>query len=371
MTHIRPRPRTVLAGVRPRTVATAAAVLGVALVASGCGGSSHKAAAPTTVTPTTKAPPTTPAPTTTTTTTTPLPVAPLTGLPVSSPSVLTRSAVVIKIDNVLGALPQTGVNEADVVYEEMVEGGLTRLAAVFQSQLPDPVGPIRSGRSTDVGIVGDLNRPVLVYSGANADFLQVLAAAPVTNVNADNHPTLFFRQGPNQAPHNYFADATALEAATPAGSGAPPALFTYRSAGQAVDSTATPLTSATITFPAAVAKWTWDPTTSLWERDQNGSPDLVTAGTQLSAANVIVETIPYHTALVEVNGTIIPEGDLIGSGKAWVLTDGKVVAGTWTRSSLTAVTSYTDAAGQPIAMTPGQTWVELLPTTSAAPTFTP
>jgi hypothetical protein len=348
-----------------------ALVLGSVLAVSACGGGSKKVAAPTTVAPTTVAP-TTVAPTTTTSTTVaPEPMAPLTGLPASSPAVLTRPAVVVKIDNVDQARPQTGINQADVIYEEMVEGGLTRLAAVFQSQLPDPVGPIRSGRTTDLGIIGDLDHPVLVYSGANSGFLEALGEAPATNVNADNHPTLFFRGGTHPAPHNYFADATDLVAQAPAGSPPPPALFTYGPAGHAAAAGATPMATATVTFPAARAVWTWNAGTGVFSRAQNGTPDVDITGVPVGATNVVIQTIPYSTALVEAGGTIIPEGNLVGSGKAWVLTGGDEVPATWTRTSLTAVTTYTDSAGNPIVMNPGQTWVELLPTTSAAPAFTP
>ena len=101
--------------------------------------------------------------------------------------------MVVKIDNVDAARPQTGPNQADVVYEEEVEGGLTRLAAVFQSQYPAVVGPVRSGRLTDEAIADDLNHPVFAYSGTNAIFLPILRSQPLTDVDDDNHPNLFYR----------------------------------------------------------------------------------------------------------------------------------------------------------------------------------
>jgi Protein of unknown function (DUF3048) N-terminal domain/Protein of unknown function (DUF3048) C-terminal domain len=307
---------------------------------------------------------------TTTTTQPAAPTAPLTGLAQPDASALNRSAVVVKIDNVVGALPQTGVTKADVVYEEMVEGGLTRLAAIFQSQLPDPVGPIRSGRTTDEGIIDDLNYPVFVYSGANTDFLAALAQQPVVNVNADTHPSLFFRAGPNVAPHNYFANATDLQAQALPGKGAPPSLFDYRTAKSAPNAGATPTATATVQFPSAQAVWTWQAKTGTWLRAQNGTPDLDIAGVQISAANVVIQSIPYVTALTEVGGTIIPEGEQVGTGQAWILTKGSVVKATWTRPNLTSVATYKDSTGNPILLTPGQTWVELLPN-NLTPSFTP
>jgi hypothetical protein len=257
-----------------------------------------------------------------------------------------------------------------VVYEEMVEGGLTRLAAIFQSQLPDPVGPIRSGRTTDEGIIDDLNDPVFAYSGANTDFLAALGQQPVVNVNADTNPSVFFRGGTHPAPHNYFANATALEALAAPGKGAPPALFAYRAAGSAPNAGATATATATINFPSAQAVWTWQAKTGTWLRAQNGSPDVDITGKQVSVANVVVQSIPYVTALTEAGGTIIPEGQQVGTGKAWVLTDGSMIQATWARPSLTAVATYTDSAGQPVLLTPGQTWVELLPD-NLTPSFTP
>jgi hypothetical protein len=346
--------------------------LGVVLVAAGCG-SSAKTATSTTVTPptTARSAPTTAStvPPTTSTTKVAVPAAPLTGLPQPDSAALNRSAVVVKIDNVDQARPQTGVTEADVVYEEMVEGGLTRLAAIFQTNLPDPVGPIRSGRTTDEGIIDDLNYPVFVYSGANTDFLAELAQQPVVNVNADTHGSLFFRGGTHPAPHNYFANATDLAALAIPGKGGPPALFDYRSGEQAPNAGATPTGSASINFPSAQATWTWQAKTGTWLRAQNGTPDVDVAGTQISAANVVVQSIPYVTALTEVGGTIIPEGEQVGTGKAWILTNGSMVQATWTRPSLTSVATYKDSAGNPILLTPGQTWVELLPN-NLSPTFT-
>jgi hypothetical protein len=354
---------------RSRVLMPSAVALGMLVVATGCGDSTKKAAPTTTAPTTTLAPTTTVAPTTSTTKPV-VPVAPLTGLPQPNGAALNRSAVVVKIDNIDQARPQTGVNQADVVYEEMVEGGLTRLAAVFQSQLPNPVGPIRSGRTTDEGIIDDLNYPVFAYSGANADFLAALGQQPAVNVNADSHPTLFFRAGPNQAPHNLFANATQLAAQAVPGKGAPPALFTYRAAGQSAGAGATPNASATVTFPAAKAVWTYQASTNTWLRAQNGTPDVDIAKVQVSASNVVIQAVPYITAMTETGGTIIPEGQLVGTGQVWVLTNGTMVPGTWSRSSLTSVTTWTDSTGQPIRLTPGTTWVELLPS-GTIPTFTP
>src|SRR5207237_6439864 len=109
-----------------------------------------------------------------------------------------------KIDNEAPARPQAGLNQADVVFEEQVEGGDTRLAAVFQSADADPVGPVRSTRSTDIAIIAELNRPLYAFSGGNQVFLAQIRAAPIIDVGADVQPGPYLRTGGHPAPHNLF-----------------------------------------------------------------------------------------------------------------------------------------------------------------------
>jgi hypothetical protein len=302
-------------------------------------------------------------------------VAPLTGLPTDE-AVTHRPAVVIKIDNLQAALPQTGPNQADVVYEEMVEGGLTRLAVVFQSIYPDPVGPVRSGRLTDEGIADDLNHPVLAYAGANTLFQPQLAAQPLTDVDDDTNPDLFVRNYTREAPHNLYSDIAGL-AATDTTSAPPKALWAFRPAGSAfAGAGVTKAATVSITFPAASVEWKWSASIHKWLRTQNGVADVDTHGRQLTARNVIVQWIPYITSAIVTgegagaDGGPIPEGEFVGHGFAWYLSGGAIVKGTWSRASPTARTVYKDAKGHPIKLQPGRTWVEL-PEVGSAVTTTP
>ncbi len=330
----------------------------VSMVAAACGGS-HQAAAPPAATTGAPAAATTTSPNPTTP---PSALAPLTDLAAQSPAQLSAPAVVIKIDNVAGALPQTGVGQADVVYEEMVEGGLTRLAAIFQSAYPAEVGPVRSGRLTDIAIVDDLNHPVFAFAGANNLFLPQLRAQPIDDVDIDNRPDLFVRQGPNVAPHNLYTNP-AQDAATDNPSSPPAPLFSYRSAATPLGGPgAAPATQVSVGWAETAVTWTYSAATGVWSRIQNGSPDLDSAGRQITATNVIVQPVQYTTSATGYESgvfTIIPEGQLIGTGPVWVLSGGRVVQGTWARTSLTSPATYTDSAGQPIALAPGNTWVEL------------
>jgi hypothetical protein len=287
-------------------------------------------------------------------------------LPPTNPAQANAVAVVVKIDNIDDARPQTGLNGADVVYEELVEGGLTRLAAVYQAYYPSVVGPVRSGRLTDIPIVDNLNHPVFAYAGTNGLFLPQLRAQPITDVDIGNHPELFNRVNYAAAPHNLYTDVAQLAAQSPPGSGPPSPLFTYRPAGQAVAGAgAAPASEVTIGFPAASVAWYWSASSGQWLRSQNGTADVERSGDRLSAANVIIQFVGYvDDGLATGEGlppAPIPKGELVGSGQAWILTDGAIIKGTWQRTSLTGPTTWTDMGGNPIALTPGRTWVELAP----------
>jgi hypothetical protein len=342
----------------------------VIVVAAACGGG-HKQAAPTTT-----APPPTVTTTTTTvapTTTLPPPTFPLTGLPAKNAVVAHDPAVVIKIDNVVPARPQTGIQAADIVYDTEVEGGLSRLAAVFQSVYPLTVGPVRSGRLTDEGVADDLNHPVLVFAGTNGIFMPILQAQPVTLVTDSNYPGQFIRIGSN-TPHNLYSNVASLAALSVTHTGPAP-LFHYLSSGQAfAGAGATPAAGVSFAFPAASVAWAWDAATGKWIRTQDGTPDVVVSGQQISATNVVIYFVPYIVSGVAsgegVPNAVIPEGVLTGTGNAWIFSGGKVVKATWHRPNLTTPATYTDSTGAPTALTPGNTWVELAPV-GTIPSITP
>ena len=340
---------------------------GLAILAAAC--SSHQRALPVT---TTSAPTTSTTVAATTTTSPPLPVLPLTGIGRPSASQLRAPAVVVKIDNVDAARPQTGLGQADVVYEEMVEGGLTRLAAVFQSVYPAVAGPVRSGRLTDEGIADDLNHPVYVFSGTNAIFLPVLVGQPVIAVYQMNHPEMFFRYGGN-IPHNLYTSVSkvaSLGRATP-----PLPLFSFLSAGQPFGGgEASPAASVAISFPAATATWTYSPAAHAWLRWQNGTPDVDSTGRQIRADNVLVMFVSYVTSGVATGEGVapspIPEAILTGAGPLWALSGPALAKGTWARDSLPAAAVLTSASGSELKLAPGRTWVELVPLGST-PAVTP
>lgn len=299
------------------------------------------------------------------TTTTVPPVSPLTGLPQPNAAQLQAPAVVVKIDNIDNARPQTGIASADVVYEEQVEGGLTRLAAVFQSTYPTTVGPIRSGRLTDEGIGDDLNHPVYVMSGTNAIFLPQLRAQPWTDVDDTNHGEQFYRGGSRPAPDNLYGNVAAI--AKLSTTHTPPApLFQYRAAGSPFNGAGvTAANHLNFALPNASVAWSYSPQFGQWVRTQNGTADVDSSGRQLSATNIVVLFINYVvTGMATGEGvpaTPIPGGIMTGTGQALFLSGNQVVKGTWNRTSLTSPATYADGSGAPIQLAAGNTWVELLP----------
>ncbi|MGH9275200.1 MAG: DUF3048 domain-containing protein [Acidimicrobiales bacterium] len=341
-----------------RIAAAAVALLilavGVAL-ALVSGGGADPAPTTTTAAPTTSAP----------TTTVPGPTAPLLGLP-GDPALIGRPALVVKIDNVEPkARPQAGINQADVVYEERVEGSVTRFLAIYHSTDAAPVGPVRSARTSDLGILASLHRPFYAWSGANNIFAARIREANLADVGYDRATSHYYRAGDRPAPHNLMLKSTVELMALPnEGSSPPPALFTYRAAETPEPAHLERVGGVGITYGtsagAAPVEYRW--TGVGWARFQKGTPHVDAAGTQIAPENVIVQFTPYASSGVNDQfGKPIPEAQLVGSGEAWVLTAGGLVVAQWHKATLDAVTTYTDVDGTPIGLTPGRTWVALVP----------
>ncbi len=322
----------------PLVVAAALALGGVAASVSGAD----------TTTTTTTSP-------TTTTTVVHRRVAALTGLPDPTAVTKRRSALTIKMDNTPQAHPQYGVNEADVVYEEIVEGGITRLAAIFNSQLPTKVGPVRSVRRTDREIVFPLGG-VFAFSGGAQYAISSIETAPVKLIDQSNAGAAMFRDPTRPPPHNLFANAVLLMKeggkVHP-----PPALFTYVARG--APALGAPVGSFTVNFGSGFAtSYQWDAQTHDWLRSIFGAPDVTATGVRVAPTNVIVMSVDYYGG-VGVEGSY---AQMVGSGPVEIFSDGRLQKGKWFRRNIHLKTAYRSASGTTIALRPGQTWVELLAT---------
>ena len=329
------------------------AVLAGCLAAAACSSSSRKVvrAAPTTSSSSSSSTSAVPA----------APVYPLTGLPVDNPGHASRPALVVKIENEPPARPQSGLQAADVVYEEIIEGGDTRFVAVFQSTDADPVGSIRSVRPTDPPLV----RPIgglFAYSGGTAKFVNLLHATSMIDVGESADPGAYFLRREKPSDHKLFS-STARLYAFPGAAGAkpPPPLFPFLPPGQPfAPAGAQPASHLETVVGTQHVFYDWDPAAG-WRRAINGQPHVVEGGGQLIATNVVVQFVPWVPSPGDFDTLHSPVlvAQVVGSGDAWILAGGKVVKGHWSKPTPDAVISYTGSDGQPVSFLPGRTWVEL------------
>jgi hypothetical protein len=278
----------------------------------------------------------------------------LTGLPTDQ--VPTRPILVVKIDNVGPARPQHGITAADIVIEEKVEAGLSRLAALFQSTGSDPVGPIRSARTSDVHLFANLGAPLFSYSGANFGVGASLASTSLIDVGATRHPGWYYRESSRRAPHNLYSRTSRLWAEAEGGS-PPYAIFEFRSDGESPGAGARPSEGVDVTYGSARASFTWSPERGGWARTMDGRAHTAAGGALVAPANVVVRFVNYVPSPADARS---PEAVVTGSGELWVFTGGHVVVGRWEQASATSPTRWLDSEGNTIRLTPGRTWI-LLP----------
>ena len=309
----------------------------------------------------------------TTTTTVFVPTAPLTGLPDPSGVTQKRGALSVKIENTPEARPQSGLELADVVYEEVVEGGITRFWAVFNSDAPATVGPIRSVRYMDPNIVTPIGG-VIAFSGGTPDNVALIRQTPTVQVDENNAGDAFFRESSAYAPDNLYGDIAKL---WERGGEPVPArpLFEYLGAGEVFPGEG--IDQFRVGFQQGYdPTYTFDAASRTWKRSYGTVPFMDVSGNQIAPTNVIVQFINYPQGA---------EGELIGEGDAWVFSDNKLIQGRWFRPDAETPTQFVDGFLQPIRLTPGRTWVELTeigapvdlvaappppPTTVPAPTTT-
>ncbi|MEZ0448112.1 DUF3048 domain-containing protein [Cellulomonas sp. ICMP 17802] len=362
LTALSTRPRAA----RPARLATLAT--GVALLLAACSGA--PAADPTPAAAVTKAPvieaakAAPPAPVV-------QPRWPLTG--VAAGDVPVRPALAIKIENSADARPQTGLDQADVVWEEVVEGGITRFVAVYHSQVPDEVGPIRSVRPMDPAIAAPL-RGLIAFSGGQTAFVQALKSSGLQILSQDQGAAGFYRKkGVGPAPHNvYGTPATFWGAADGAHQAAPPTQFSFaRDAAQATALVSgSPVSTLSVRMSGySHPTWTWDAGSSTFLRSEGSTPATVRSGARLAATNVVTVMVQLRdSGTKDPAGNPVPETLLDGSGAATVSTGGKTVPATWSKSAQDAPLALTAADGTAITLAPGTTWVELVPQASGAVT---
>jgi outer membrane lipoprotein SlyB len=284
----------------------------------------------------------------------------LTNLPGTNGPVLA-----VKIDDTNAAHPQVGLNSADVIYIEQVEGGLTRLAAIFTDKIPDLIGPVRSARISDIEILEQYGRVGFAYSGAQSKMRPILAAANLENMSAErNPPSIYQSDKTRYAPTNMMVDAKALLKKTIEDEGKK--IDTVKSIGWQFgkgSELAKDLASAEVKWPAAKYGMTWSKSEKRWLLTFNGKPNLDSNGRQLGSANFVIQKVAITDSIYgDKFGGVTPMSNTVGSGTGYLLRDGKIVSIKWERPSARVGTIWTLADGTVANFADGQVWIALTDT---------
>ncbi|MGH3940217.1 MAG: DUF3048 domain-containing protein [Pseudonocardiaceae bacterium] len=315
-----------------------------------CSGAAESAGAGPTALPPPATLPSVPAPPTTTQPA-PAPLSPFTG----QPGDLSAPVLGVKIDNVSQARPQSGLESADLVYVEPIEGGFSRLLAVFQSQLPPEVGPVRSVRQSDLELLACFGRPALAFSGEAAALRPLIAAAPVLDVSATARPGAYSRNRNRSMPYNLYADPLRLREG-----GAAPRDIGFRFGPPPPGGD--PTSGTEVRYPATRIGVQWLAAESRWVLELDGAPLTSASGPRPGAATVVLQRVQVQdTDIRDAAGNPSPFAVTVGTGEAVVLRDGLEFPGKWSRSAARDGTTFTLPDGAPLPFAPGPVWVVLVP----------
>ena len=275
----------------------------------------------------------------------------------------------MKIDDTTQAHPQIGLEDADIVYIEQVEGGLTRLAAVFSSVIPQRIGPVRSARISDIEIMSQFGRVAFAYSGAQRKLLPVIASANLQDLGAQRQSPTIFTTDPNRIPPY----AMVLRADL--------LMQKVKDDGYQVDSAksvgfkfgplqegGTETSKAVMHWPAATYSANWSVEENRWMLSHNNSVNLADSGVVLGPTTLVIQMVSITPSEYKDKvGGVTPFSQTVGTGKAYVLRDGQRFVTTWSRASAEDGTTFSFADGTVMNFDPGQIWIAL---TDKEPDFT-
>ena len=277
--------------------------------------------------------------------------------------------LVVKIDDTTQAHPQVGLEDADVVYIEQVEGGLTRLAAIFSSIIPQRIGPVRSARISDIDILSQFGRVAFAYSGAQRKLLPVIAAANLQDLGAQRQSPTIFTTDPNRIPpyamilradllmEKIVANNYKIDSAKDVG---------YKF-GELPEGGA-PTEKVVMHWPAVTYSATWSKEESRWLLSHNNSVNYAESGVVLGPTTFVIQMVSIiPSEYKDKVGGVTPLSQTVGMGKAYVLRNGQKFVTTWNRPSAEAGTTFTFSDGTIMNFDPGQIWIAL---TDREPDFT-
>ena len=275
----------------------------------------------------------------------------------------------VKIDDTNMAHPQIGLEDADVVYIEQVEGGLTRIAAIFSSVIPERIGPVRSARISDVDILSQYGRVAFAYSGAQKKLLPVIAAANVEDLGAQRQSPAIYTTDPNRKqPYAMVLRADLLMQKVKEKS---LAVETAKSVGfrfGELQEGGVAIQRVVINWPAATYIAEWSDSESRWHLSHNGNLNLSESGVVLGPTTMIIQIVKISPSEYgDKFGGVTPLSETVGTGTAYILRDGQVFTTQWDRDLPESGTTFTLPDGSVMNFAPGQVWVAL---TDREPEFT-
>ena len=276
----------------------------------------------------------------------------------------------VKIDDTAQAHPQAGLEDADIVYIEQVEGGLTRLAAIFSSTIPKVIGPVRSARISDIEILEQFGRVAFAYSGAQKKLLPVIAEANLINLGAQRQSPLIYSTDPlRRSPTAMMLQAQDLMANV-AEEKLPIAISKSVgwNFGEKPD-TGTAVSAVKVSWPAHSYNATWSSLENRWLLSHKDKPNLSASGVHLGPTTFVIQLISITDSIYRDKvGGVTPYSETVGAGKGFVMRDGLAIEAKWSRPSGDQGTTWTTTSGDEIKFAAGQVWIAL---TDKAPVFTP
>jgi hypothetical protein len=281
----------------------------------------------------------------------------LTGLPASD-AVTGRPALAVKIDNSPEGQPHYNLADADLVFEENVEG-VTRFVAVFHTNTPDRIGPTRSGRTSDIDILAGLNRPIFAWSGGNGGVTRAVRGAAQAGwlVNLSNSSGgCFWRSSLRRSPHNLMLDPTCAWASGEFAGPARPVFTHDDPTGDGDEPDGVRRRRFDVEMEGITATWTYSESLGRYERSQRSAEHVDVDGERVGAENVVVLEVDYRRSPADPRS---PEAVTVGYGPVVVHRNGVAIEGAWTRLDRLDPYTLRDADGDEITLAPGTTFVEL------------
>ena len=273
--------------------------------------------------------------------------------------------LVVKIDDTNEAHPQVGIDKADLIYVEQVEGGLVRLAAIFSTEVPENIGPIRSARISDIDLMAQFGKVAFFYSGAQSKFRPIIQNANLFDIGAEHESPKLYGRDPNRvAPYDMILNGIEaktrianLDVATAKNIG-----WNFGKLSNKGDA----ISSVKVHWPAAnySAKWNG----KSWDLAHNGTADVTSDGVQISPTTFIIQNVVITDSIYKDKlGGVTPLSVTVGEGTGWVLRNGFAMKATWNRPDASSGTTWSDVEGNEIKFAAGQVWIAL---TDQKPEFT-